>query len=103
MDETQSSDSSPNEIALTSGNINVKLMKMLINIKDLKACDSAKEEDDCSVCMDKKRDVIFIPCGHITHCVDCVNNMTRQSMIDVSMPLCCVCRKTVEKIYRAYV
>ena len=30
-----------------------------------------KNLDECMVCSDKKRDVLFLPCGHITVCSGC--------------------------------
>ena len=42
--------------------------------------------DECMVCSDQKRDVLFVPCGHITVCSAC----------SVRVKKCLLCKEYVD-------
>ncbi|XP_067936875.1 E3 ubiquitin-protein ligase MIB1-like [Watersipora subatra] len=42
--------------------------------------------DECMVCSDAKRDILFSPCGHVTTCSQCSSRVKR----------CLLCKQTVE-------
>jgi hypothetical protein len=44
-------------------------------------------ELECIVCQDAIRDTVFIPCGHVICCWDCVQRMRSRSMH--ACPMCC--------------
>lgn len=64
-------------------------MKFIDNIDNISI-----EEDNCIFCMDSKRNLIFIPCGHIILCTICYqdNNFTK----------CCVCNQNISQTYKLY-
>ena len=45
-----------------------------------------KNLDECMVCSDQKRDILFIPCGHITICSQC----------SVRVKKCLLCKEFVD-------
>jgi hypothetical protein len=45
--------------------------------------------DRCLVCMDKKRDVVFVPCGHIAVCGECSQR--------ARVKKCLICREYVDE------
>eukprot|EP01084_Bolivina_argentea_P150664 263082_1 len=50
-------------------------------------------EDECVVCMDKKKEYLCVPCGHLCVCVDCKDSVKQ----------CPMCRKvstTVIKLFK---
>lgn len=51
----------------------------------------------CSICLDKKADHCFVPCGHICICVTCKNNLVISGK--VSCPICRVKFTDIIKIY----
>lgn len=51
-----------------------------------------KETTLCKVCVDKRADVIFLPCGHMICCPQCAPAMTK----------CPICRKTINGQVKAY-
>jgi len=44
----------------------------------------------CSVCFDKPRDAVYVPCGHSHTCQECTRKMAQRT--------CAVCRSKIEKI-----
>ena len=49
-----------------------------------------KEKSDqatCSICYDKPKSIVFLPCRHLATCPDCSTH------IDI----CCICRGTIEE------
>lgn len=42
--------------------------------------------DECLVCSDQKRDILFVPCGHITVCHTCSQRVKK----------CLLCREFVD-------
>lgn len=45
-----------------------------------------KSLDECMVCSDQKRDILFVPCGHITICSQC----------SVRVKKCLLCKEFVD-------
>jgi baculoviral IAP repeat-containing protein 7/8 len=52
-----------------------------------------KPVDPCSVCLDKAKEVLFLPCRHITTCIECAAVLEE----------CPICRMTVFGIARCYI
>ncbi|XP_052807380.1 baculoviral IAP repeat-containing protein 7-A-like [Mya arenaria] len=50
-----------------------------------------KESLNCKICLDRKADVIFLPCGHIVSCPQCAP----------ALDLCPVCRKSIMGLVKA--
>ena len=38
----------------------------------------SKLHDECTICLDRKRDAVLIPCGHICLCFHCAKELTEQ-------------------------
>lgn len=57
---------------------------------------SSKEGMDlkglCKVCMDKKVETVFIPCGHRVVCVECSRRLQN----------CCLCRKKITLVVKTW-
>lgn len=66
------------------------------------ALDAAKETMTCQICMDKQKEVVFVPCGHQT-CNQCVIKQEIQAKAEArgkkakqqAKPLCPYCRKMI--------
>jgi hypothetical protein len=61
-----------------------KKASMLANVK---VFDVNEEDDECPICMDAKKDTVFIPCGHYTTCGSCASRLNT----------CPICRARVEE------
>ena len=46
----------------------------------------------CKICLDKEAVVAFLPCGHLTSCVDCSKSLRK----------CAICRKVIAGTVRVY-
>jgi len=46
----------------------------------------------CKICLDVRRNTVFIPCGHVCACVKCAFSVTK----------CPVCRESFEKVIRIF-
>jgi hypothetical protein len=63
------------------------------------------EKDQCSICMERKKQCVNTPCGHADCCLKCIwqihdNMVNDKSKKDVLK--CSSCRKEVEKVIRIY-
>ena len=47
----------------------------------------------CTICYDKKSEVLIDPCGHSGLCTDCMTNCIKEK------PNCPICRHLIEKVY----
>ena len=52
-----------------------------------------QEHQECTICMDAKKDTVVLPCGHLTTCSTCA---------PAEGELCPVCRGVVEKKVKVY-
>jgi hypothetical protein len=55
--------------------------------------ETAAVAQDCTICMDKKRNAVFIPCGHMAACYKCAIKVKN------ICPICRVSIKSVTKVY----
>ncbi|XP_060587497.1 baculoviral IAP repeat-containing protein 7-A-like [Ruditapes philippinarum] len=51
-----------------------------------------KEQYTCKICLDRRVDVIFLPCGHMVSCPQCAPALTK----------CPVCRRTINGQLKAF-
>lgn len=51
-----------------------------------------KEARLCKICMDNEVGIVFLPCGHLTVCVNCAPNLTN----------CPVCRSAIKATVRTF-
>lgn len=54
--------------------------------------ENAKFDPLCQICYDRRKNCVFLPCGHLITCVICANKIK----------MCCVCRKKIVKIEKVY-
>ena len=80
--------------------------KNMIMIEKLLAEDAEEEEirkmttqENCAVCFLEKRNVVFLPCGHICACKTCAEEWMRKKGGHMK---CFVCGAKVEKITQVY-
>jgi hypothetical protein len=59
---------------------------------DIEAKMRADNANACCVCMDKPKDTICLPCGHLSYCGDCSRQLTK----------CAMCNRNVESWQRVY-
>lgn len=59
--------------------------------------DNYKEEEICSICMERKINTVIVDCGHRCTCVTCCQNFKEQNK-----PLCPICRKDITHIIKTY-
>jgi len=77
----------------------VQKIKSYLNQKVTQMCNNEKylresERILCVVCMERRKDIVFIPCGHVCCCSECsvpTNN------------LCPICSTEVEKSHKIYI
>lgn len=60
--------------------------------KLLEEMEALKRERNCVICLDKQRNITFLPCAHLAACVEC----------SVSMSTCPVCRTPIQATVRTY-
>lgn len=53
---------------------------------------SDHSEKECSVCLDAKPNVVFLPCGHVTACQQCSQQINT----------CPLCREVIDSFHRVY-
>jgi len=54
-------------------------------------------ESECQICMDAKKCMVLIPCGHLCLCEGC-----SRAILDQNPRSCPICRKDVERAQRIY-
>eukprot|EP00658_Telonema_sp_P-2_P074771 TRINITY_DN6405_c0_g1_i3.p1 TRINITY_DN6405_c0_g1~~TRINITY_DN6405_c0_g1_i3.p1 ORF type:complete len:398 (+),score=95.90 TRINITY_DN6405_c0_g1_i3:131-1324(+) len=60
--------------------------------RSLKTSSDSNEEEQCVICWDGKRDVFFVPCGHVCVCEKC-----GQKLLEIeSDGLCPLCRTKIQ-------
>lgn len=50
------------------------------------------KERDCVICLDRRKNIIFLPCAHLASCVEC----------SMSMQCCPICRIKVQATIKTY-
>jgi len=55
-------------------------------------------ENDCSVCMDDVKNSVFIPCGHISCCLNCAVIIQESDN-----PICPICDARIESVHHIFV
>jgi hypothetical protein len=50
------------------------------------------EDNECCVCFEKEKDIVFAPCGHYICCETCGNNLNPR--------LCPICRSDIKQIVK---
>ena len=53
-------------------------------------------DNTCSVCMDEQKNCAFVPCGHLTVCFVCANEILEQN------GKCPLCRTSIERILKIF-
>lgn len=52
----------------------------------------ARNEKQCTICLDNERDCVYVPCGHTTTCMSCSKKISE----------CPVCRNVIQNKYKIY-
>ncbi|CAF0765393.1 unnamed protein product [Didymodactylos carnosus] len=55
--------------------------------------DNVASDGICSICWERKSNCAFIPCGHVTTCEQCSNDVDK----------CPVCRATIQQKQKLYI
>jgi hypothetical protein len=55
--------------------------------------ETAAVQQDCTICMDKKRNAVFVPCGHMAACYKCSVKVK---------DVCPICRVTIKSVTKVY-
>lgn len=64
-----------------AGKTEAHIFKSLQKLKDGKAVKQTSDKaPTCVVCLENRPDVLFIPCGHASCCVECVRNMASSAL-----------------------
>lgn len=65
--------------------------------------EAAGDTEQCAVCLEHKRCVLMVPCGHIPLCQQCtVELLGRPAAAASHQNQCPVCRAAVTSVVRAY-
>lgn len=80
--------------AITSDKSEVKLSltSNLTNNDLVEEIERLKREQICVVCMDRQKNIMFLPCSHLAACVECSASLTK----------CPVCRVPIQATVRTY-
>ena len=54
--------------------------------------EEAEQASECVVCLEEKREMVLVPCGHACVCEGCSGTLA----------LCPICRATIEKAVKMY-
>lgn len=54
-------------------------------------------DESCSICLDAKKNALFVPCGHLSACFPCAQ------LILSSAQRCPVCRARIEKVVKVFI
>eukprot|EP01012_Entosiphon_sulcatum_P036011 TRINITY_DN4580_c0_g1_i1.p1 TRINITY_DN4580_c0_g1~~TRINITY_DN4580_c0_g1_i1.p1 ORF type:complete len:260 (-),score=41.22 TRINITY_DN4580_c0_g1_i1:198-938(-) len=68
---------------------NRRLQKLLQFAREL---EQMKDDRLCSVCLERPKDMLIVPCGHIATCMACSKRLHK----------CPLCRASVQRMYRAH-
>ncbi|UJR27863.1 hypothetical protein I4U23_009128 [Adineta vaga] len=79
------------DLSLTDKNINDSQSSNIKNEIE------SKLSHDCTVCLDRIRDTVLIPCGHICLCYSCADELHQRGTRQ-----CPICRATIISINRVY-
>lgn len=82
-----------------------------INKKGIKVLDSEKpsekvslkvygddDSDECLICMDQTKDVVFAPCGHFCSCGGCAQLLLATTSSSTSSSTCPLCRTAISVV-----
>ena len=66
--------------------------------------------DECGVCMDRKKNMLLLPCCHITSCTQCVREQATDALQKIMMGeyspeivfKCGICNSDVKDVYRVF-
>jgi hypothetical protein len=58
--------------------------------------ESAETDNSCLICMDKPKNTLLFPCGHVCACDGCAAILSTQGT-------CPVCRAKIEKVIKAFI
>ena len=75
-----------NSIILSVAMDNDVMVNALSKQQDITSNDKDRDDDLCSVCLDKPISIRFDPCAHQACCSDCANMITA----------CCICRANIQ-------
>jgi hypothetical protein len=87
------------ENAVRQGYCQAHFVKVYSKTTNRSEKDNKDEEEttvalrDCTICMDKKSNVVFIPCGHMVACYKCAIKVK---------DVCPICRVTVTNVMKVY-
>ncbi|CAF0897108.1 unnamed protein product [Adineta steineri] len=82
------------ELSSTINNNDNNVNNKSIGIKDES---DSKLNHECTVCFDRKRDTVLIPCGHICLCYSCADELYQRGTRQ-----CPICRATITSINKVY-
>ena len=73
---------------------NNKIDSAEINNEELaEEIENLKKERSCSICFERQKVIMFMPCSHLATCVEC----------SVALTKCPICRKKVQATIRTYI
>ena len=72
----------------------VKIIKTIEDFNEKTNDDEDKKL--CSICLDNKKDHLFMPCRHLCICEDC------SKKINIKKDKCIICREKIESIIKIY-
>jgi len=93
------------EAALRESNIKIRYLQEALNVikadkhkdkdLDLASDENSTDVDSCSICMERKKKVLFEPCKHVVTCNKCANDLKEMK--------CPVCRVDIKKMMTIFI
>jgi len=71
-------------------------MKKVIKNEEIEKYIFSVDSKKCILCVDKERDTIINPCGHIVGCYECMEKILISRYSILSQAKCPICRKNIE-------
>lgn len=59
-------------------------------------------KNQCIICLDKERDTIMNPCGHLVACLGCTEKIFRDPACKLRTARCPICRKEIQTFKKVY-
>ena len=85
-----------------------KIMQEVNTDSGTAICEDGDDLYECVICLDRKKNILFLPCRHVTSCTQCVRNEVTARFTKMMIENCTddfkcgVCNMPVKKVYRMY-
>lgn len=83
-----------NQMDVKFDQFTINQLKLLLNKNlqmQLRVSQQISEEELCAICMDRRRNLALVPCGHLYFCTDCGDDLNINNTKTEKAPICPIC------------